>query len=162
MTEVAVIPVVFVGKGKPGDYAWMRNQPGYERAYFVFNDNEEQFLSHQKDPKSVDGCAPGAGNAAARPWQCETPPRAGGVPTGAGADGGYQALTPQVKAIIDRAIASIKADVRQYGFDKVVYSTCTKGSSPNCTLDDDLGTGTFHPTEDVRSYIVSKLWNISK
>jgi hypothetical protein len=160
--KVAVIPVVFLGKGKSGDYTWMRKQAGYERTYFVFNDNEVQFLAHQNDPTSVAGCGAGGGNAGVRPWQCEQPPRAGGVPTGTGADSGYQALTPQVKAIIDQAVTAIKADVERHGFDRVVYSSCVKGSSPNCTLDDDLGTGIFHPSEEVRSYIVSKLKNIAQ
>ncbi len=159
-TKVQVIPIVFSGKGKLGDYLWMRNQPGFERAYFVFNDNEEQFFIHQTDPNNVDGCAPGGGNGAARPFQCETPPRAVGVPTGTLAKGGYQTLTPQVKAIIDQAVAVIRADVQRNGFDKVIYSTCLKGGSPNCTLDDDLGTGIFAPSEEVRRYIVSSLKNI--
>jgi hypothetical protein len=158
--KVTVIPVVFLGKGKSGDYSWMRKQAGYERAYFVFNDNERQFLAHQEDPNSVEGCSPGGGNGAARPWQCETPPRAGGVPTGTDTNGGYPALTPEVKAIIDRAVAAIKSNVNKYSFDKVIYSTCLKGSSPNCTLDDDLGTGIFAPSEDVRGYIVTTLKNI--
>jgi hypothetical protein len=160
-TKLQIIPAVFIGKNELGDYFWMRNQPGYERAYFIFNDNEEQFLAHQQDPRSADGCSPGGGNAAVRSWQCETPPRAGGVPTGSDADLGYQALTPKVKAIIDRAVVAIEACVRQYEFDKVIYSSCVRGISPNCTLDDDLGTGIFHPSEEVRSYIVSKLKQIS-
>lgn len=160
-TKVRVIPVVFSGKGQPGDYEWMRNQPGYERAYFIFNDNEEQFLAHQKDPNGAEGCAPGGGNAAARPWQCETPPRSAGVPTGTDASGGFQALTPDAKAVIDQAVTVIDANVRKYGFGKVVYSSCIKGSLPSCTLDDDLGTGIFQPSEAVRKYIVSQLKNIS-
>jgi hypothetical protein len=160
-TDVQLIPVVFSGTGQSGDYAWMRNQPGYERAYFIFNDNEEQFLAHQRDPNGAEGCAAGGGNAAARPWQCESPPRSGGVPTGTNASGGFQVLTPQAKAVIDQAFTMIEANVRNYGFDKVVYSSCIKGGSPNCTLDDDLGTGIFRPSEDVRKYIIWKLKNIS-
>src|ERR1700683_276792 len=90
--RVHVIPVVFDGKGEQGDYAWMRDRVGYEHTYFVFNDNEVQFLAHQEFPTGIEGCEAGGGNAAARPWQCETPPRSGGVPTGSGADDGYQAL----------------------------------------------------------------------
>ena len=160
--KVEVIPVVFSGKGKPGDYAWMRSQSGYERAFFVFNDNEEQFLAHQENPNGAEGCAPGGGNAAVRPWQCETPPRSAGVPTGTDANGGYQDLTPTVKAIIDRAVAVIEYRVRQYSFDAIIYSTCIKRSSLNCTLDDDLGTGIFAPGEDVRRYIVSRLKSVAQ
>ena len=112
----------------------------YQRAYFIFNDNEEQFLAHQKDFNGFDGCAPGGGNAAVRSWQCETPPRSSGVPTGSIASGGFQIATPQVKALIDQAITVINVNVRKYEFNIVVYSSCVKGVSSNCTLDDDLGT----------------------
>jgi hypothetical protein len=160
-TRVQVIPVVFTGRGKSGDYEWMRNQPGYERAYFIFNDNEEQFLAHQKEPDGAEGCAPGGGNAAARPWQCDSPPRSAGVPTGTSASGGFQVLTPHTSEVIDQAFTVIDANVRKYGFDKVVYSSCVKASSPNCTLDDDLGTGIFQTSEEVRKYIVWKLKDLS-
>jgi hypothetical protein len=162
VTRVQVIPVAFMGRGKPGDYVWMRGQPEYRAAYFVFNDNEEQFLAHQKDLTGIDGCAAGGGNAGIRPWQCETPPRASGVPTGNLVEGGYQILTPHVKEIIDQAVERIKSDVSYYGFEQVVYSSCVKGSSQNCTLDDDLGTGIFHPSEEVRGYIVRELKKISQ
>ena len=49
------------------------------------------------------GCAPGGGNAIIRPYQCKTPPRAAGIPTGPN----YDSLTPEVKQIIDEAIATI-------------------------------------------------------
>jgi hypothetical protein len=155
--EMKIIGVVFSGEGKAGDFAWMRNQSGYERAFFVFNDNEQQFIAHQKDPKSPEGCSPGGGNASARPWQCEIPPRASGIPTGTNADGGYRLLTPHVKAIIDQAVETIETAMRQYGFDTLIYSSCIRGSSPNCTMEDDLGTGIFQPSPDVRRYIVLQL-----
>jgi len=63
--------------------------------------------------------------------------------------------------VIDQALMAISSTVRKYGFDKVIYSSCVKGSSPNCTLDDDLGTGIFQPSEEVRYYIVWKLKKIS-
>src|SRR5271155_5501958 len=116
----------------------MRKQPRYERTYFIFNDNEEQFLAHQKDPTGAEGCAPGGGNAAVRSWQCETPPRSAGIPTGTIASGGFQVLTPHVTEVIDQAFTAIDSAIRKFGFDKVVYSSCVKGSSPNCTFDDDL------------------------
>ena len=155
--KIEVIPVVYKA-GAYGDFMWMRKQPGYENAYFVFNDNEEQFLAHEKDPESAAGCAAGGGNAAIRPWRCEKPPRAGGVPTGVSGHG-YQALTPEVRAIIDRAVARIKSDVTHYNFSRVFYS-CRKGDDGACAEDGDLGTGIFNVDKEVRGYIVSKLKSI--
>jgi hypothetical protein len=158
-TRVQVVPVVYKPNG-PGDFSWMRKRPEYADSYFVFNDNQEQFVAHQKDAMSDDGCTEGGGNAVARPWQCETPPRAGGVPTGANGVG-YQELTPEVRQIIDEAIATIKLEVLRHKFKRVFYSSCAKGA-PNCALDDDLGTEIFHVSEAVRAYIVSRLKGIAE
>ena len=38
-----VIPSVFTGTGRFGDWAWMREQAHWAHTLFVFNDNEEQF-----------------------------------------------------------------------------------------------------------------------
>jgi hypothetical protein len=68
-------------------------------------------------------------NAAIRPWQCETPPRSTGVPTGTLAKGGYADLTPEVKTVIDEAIAIIRQDVDRFRFKRVFFSSCEKGST---------------------------------
>jgi hypothetical protein len=158
---VSVIPTVRVPGGF-GDFGWMRSQPEYANDFYVFNDNEEQATAHWKDPKDPFGCASGGGNAAIRPWQCETPPRAGGVPTGSLKDGGFQSLTPEVKELIDEAISRIGAQLKAQGVVRLYYSSCAKGVSPNCTLDDDLGTGIFQTSQEVRKYIVQCLKRLGR
>lgn len=74
---IEVIGSVFAGAGKIGDFAWMIRQPEYADVLFVFNDNEEQFRAYRKDPQGSYGCSPGGGNAIIRPYQCQSPPRAG-------------------------------------------------------------------------------------
>ena len=68
-----VIGSIFGGGGKAGDFGWMIQQPEYDDALFIFNDNEEQFLAFRKNPKSGAGCARGGGNAIIRPYQCAEP-----------------------------------------------------------------------------------------
>src|SRR5690349_16006750 len=101
-SRVQVIGSQFSRPGTDGDFGWMIEQPEYDDALFVFNDNEPQFLAflQSQDPGS-SGCRPGGGNAVIRPYRCKHPRRAAGVPTGAGE--GYAQLTPEVKRVIDDA-----------------------------------------------------------
>jgi hypothetical protein len=145
-----------------GDFGWMRGQPEYTNDFYVFNDNKEQATAHWKNPADPYGCAPGGGNAIIRPWQCETPPRAGGVPTGSLRDGGFKSLAPEVKELINEAISRIEAQVKAQGVARVYYSSCAKGVKPNCTLDDDLGTEIFQTSEEVRMYIVQRLKGLGR
>ena len=67
----------------------MIEQPEYADALFVFNDNEGEFRAHQGHAPGARRCHAGGGNAVIRPYQCEDPPRAAGIPTGD--HGGYPA-----------------------------------------------------------------------
>jgi len=69
-------------------------------------------------------------------------------------------LTPDVKQIIDQAIAVIKANVERYHFNQILYSSCKRNVDQNCTLEQDLATHIFQPAESVRAYIVGKLKNL--
>lgn len=142
-----VIGSVFLGHNQDGDFGWMLQQETYSDSFFVFNDNQEQYQEHRKNPKSSYGCAAGGGNASIRPYQCEDPPRAGGVPTGANAEG-YASLTPEVKQIIDEAVATIKQTCDEHGYKRLFYSSDGHGS---------LGTRIFGPGNDVKAYIVQQL-----
>jgi hypothetical protein len=152
---VKVIGSVFKGGGQPGDFGWMVTQDAYKHAFFIFNDNEQQFLEfhdHAAGARPVSACTPGAGNGAMRPWQCETPPRAGGIPTGSyGA--GYSALTPQVEDLVDRAVDAIAATVAEHGFTEIYYSSDGAGG---------LGAGTFHVAQEVKTYIVSQIATLAQ
>lgn len=148
--RIDVEAVTFRAAGEPGDFGWMRDQPEYARALFLFNDNESQFEAYQRGDRDA-GCAPGAGNGRYRPWQCEDPPRAAGVPTGAG--GGYRALDDHTRAVIDRALAHVRRVLHDGDYDRVVYS-CEDGDAAL------LGSGTFRPADDVLRYIPAELRRI--
>ncbi|MDG4576303.1 MAG: hypothetical protein P9C36_08330 [Defluviicoccus sp.] len=141
--QVVLKPSVFAGNGKEGDFAWMIEQPQYEQALFVFNDNESQFLSY------MDGTSVGGGNAVIRPYQ-GAGARAAGVPTGPG----YDALTTENKAIIDRALARVRSLIKSGRYTMLVYSA--DETDPSL-----LGHGIFDVGEDVRRYIVAELKTIA-
>ncbi len=151
---VKVIASIFTNIGVEGDFGWMLNQPENANAFFIFNDNQSQFEAYQADPTSKKGCAMGGGNAVIRPYQCMSPPRAGGIPTGdytvKRPDGGYgfPELTPQVKALLDQAVASISTVIAQNGYDTVFYSSDGQGG---------LGSSIFNPGKDVTDYIVQAI-----
>lgn len=142
-----VIGSIFGGGGKDGDFAWMITQDYYRDALFVFNDNEAQYKAHREQATKLggSGCAPGGGNAVIRPYQCQTPPRAAGIPTGPN----YDSLAPCVKEIIDEAIATIKRIALKERYNRIIYSAA------NAT--GDLGTSIFHVGDNVKEYIVNQL-----
>jgi hypothetical protein len=126
------------GRSAFSDFGWMRNQLEFDDALFIFNDNEETFLAHLQNPNEKNGlgCLSGGGNAVIRPWQCEDRPRSAGVPTGTLSNGGYEDLSPEVVAIIDQAIAAIREDIARFNFKRVFFSSCEKGTTETCTLDE--------------------------
>jgi hypothetical protein len=142
-----VIGFVFSARGQDGDFSWMVEQDQYKDALFIFNDNEGQFKEHRDNPGDLAGagCQPGGGNAVIRPYQCRTPARAAGIPTGPN----YHRLTPEVKHIIDDAIAAIKRIAAKEGYTRIFYSAANANG--------ELGTGIFQVGADVKSYIVNSL-----
>ena len=143
-----LIGTVFQGGGTYGDFGWMIPQPEFSNALFVFNDNQEQFLAHLNDSKSTYGCAPGGGNAIVRPYQCQNPPRAAGIPTGSmGAS--YSALSPDTALMIDNAVKVIESLLSSGRYNRVFYSA-TSENGP-------LGTGIFKVSKEVKDYILEKL-----
>lgn len=146
---IQVIGSIFTGSDKPGDFGWMLQQSEYDDAFFIFNDNEEQFLAHRADPNSEYGCAAGGGNAVIRPYQCITPPRAAGIPTGTLATGGYPKLTTAVQQTIDDAVTAIRGLLQAHSYQRVFYSAANaKG---------DLGGRIFVIAPEVKAYVVSQI-----
>jgi hypothetical protein len=143
---IEVTGSVFTGASRPGDFAWMIEQPEYADTLFVFNDNEEQFRAFLAGDPS--GCAPGGGNAVIRPWRCHDPPRAAGIPTGV-AGAGYDALSDDVRRTIDLAIDHIASLLVSGRYTRVLYSAADSGG--------DLGTGIFSVAPEVRRCIVDRL-----
>ena len=148
---VSVQPAIFVQRGTEGDFAWMIQQPQYSRALFIFNDNEEQYLAFASGDRTSRACGAGGGNAAIRPYQCLVPPKAVGVPTGAGGSG-YRALDERTKRIIDQSLDGIRSLITTGHYDKIIFS--------RDGLKNTLGTGIFNPSADVKDYIYHSLNNL--
>jgi hypothetical protein len=142
-----LVPSTFAGRGCAGDFAWMIEQPEYADALFVFNDNEGEFRAHQRHAPGARRCHAGGGNAVVRPYQCQDPPRAAGIPTGD--RGGYPRLTDDARAAIDDALAAITTLLAAGGYERVIYSAADDSGA--------LGTGIFDVGDDVKRYIVSGL-----
>jgi hypothetical protein len=147
--DVHVCGEVFDGVGKVGDFNWMVQQPEYKDTLFVFNDNTGQFDDHRKVPNVGPGCDAGGGNAIIRPYQCKDPPRALGIPTGPG----FDKLTPEAKAYIDKAVDQIAATVRKYTYARVIYNAADASGR--------MGTHIFPVGDDVKDYIVARLQAIA-
>lgn len=145
---VKIIPSVYSGDGKVGDFGWMITQPEYAKTFFIFNDNVSQFQMHQDHPNNLSGCSIGGGNAIIRPYQCKTPPQAGGIPTGPS----FSGLTPDVKQMIDVAIQAIKNGIQAGDYNSVAYSSNGHGG---------LGTSIFKVPEAVKTYIVAQINTLS-
>jgi len=146
-SDVLVVGSVFAGKGRDGDFAWMIEQPENAGALFVFNDNEGQFRAHQRHAPGARQCRAGGGNAVIRPYQCQDPPRAAGIPTGDSQ--GYPRLTDGARAAIDDALAAIASLLATGRYQRVVYSAVDDSG--------DLGTGIFVVGDDVKRYVVDGL-----
>jgi hypothetical protein len=143
-----IIGTAYAGPHRYGDFAWMISQPEYADALFIFNDNEGQFRAFRRDPGTGAGCGPGGGNAIVRPYRCQDPPRAAGIPTGDAS--GYPRLDEHARGVIDEAIALI-SDLAATGRYRHAFFSCDPEDP------DLLGTGIFEVGGDVRRYIVEQL-----
>ena len=143
-----VIGSQFEGGGKRGDFGWMIRRPDYDDALFIFNDNEEAFRAHQAHAAGSRQCQAGGGNAGIRPFQCQLPQRAAGIPTGAN-NQGYRRLDDHVRGVIDDALQVIRDLVAAGHYGRIIYSAENAAG--------DLGTGIFQVSGDVKRYIVEGL-----
>jgi hypothetical protein len=140
-----IIPNVFNGCGKLGDFNWMANQPEYDDILFIFNDNEEYHHTN----------VIGGGNAIMRQYNKyndELPkPRSAGIPTGTLVCGGYDEFTDEIKNIIDESIKEIKEIIIKYNYKKIAYSSNEDGS---------LATAIFDVDKDVLKYIIQQIYKL--
>ena len=141
------IPSVYFSGGRDGDFVWMEKQPEHADTLFVFNDNERQFYEHQRQIGTTHRCSEGGGNAAIRPYECSSVPRATGIPTGN--NGGYQSLSPETKQVIHDAIAHLDSLLATEAYDTVVYSWNQQTQT--------LGSGIFDVDRAVLDYIVEQI-----
>jgi hypothetical protein len=148
-----VIPTIYEKPDEFGDFGWMLKQSEYDDGFFIFNDNQEDFLAFLSDPTpGTQGCTARGGNSVIRPWQCDARPRAGGVPTGTITNGqGYPSLTPAVRHMIDGAVGVLRGTLASGNYERLFYSAANEAG--------DLGSGIFKDTlgEDVKKYIVEQL-----
>jgi hypothetical protein len=147
--EFRVLPVIYGGPGRLGDFAWMRSQPEFARTLFVFNDNEEQFEDFERGRPG--GFTPGGGNAVIRPWRGEDPPRAAGVPTGRTGKG-YQRLDERVEGVLGRAVTVIHDLVDTGRYDCLTFS---RDASTEM-----LGVGIFAPHVDYLRLVYQVLMSV--
>jgi hypothetical protein len=141
-----VMPTFYRGRGKFGDWPWMKDQPVFAHNLFVFNDNEEQFDAYLAEAEF--GYSAGAGNAVARPWRRLNPPKSAGVPTGKNGIG-YQHFDAETKERIDQSLTVIYDLLKTFYYDYLVFSTDETGKT--------IGTSTYEVDEQVLQYIFDRL-----
>jgi hypothetical protein len=141
-----IIPSMFKGSNQEGDFLWMIEQPKYEKALFLFNDNIEHHFSYRK----------GAGNAVIRTYNKYNLnlkiPKSAGIPTGSIGKGGFKSLTEDVKTKIDQAFDEIYELIKLYKYEKIIYSAQENGK---------LGTSIFYVSSDVIDYITQKIHELT-
>lgn len=136
-----IIPSIYEGRGKKGDFKWMIKQKRYDNCLFIFNDNEEY---HNTDIE-------GKGNAVIRKYNKFSeyePPRSAGIPTGTLKKGGYKTLN-EGKNAIDKSIREIKSLIKKYNYEKIYFSSDNEGN---------LGVSIFEPHRDIIEYITDKIY----
>lgn len=141
-----LIPSVFTKVNKQGDYNWMIQQPKYGNTLFLYNENAIEFLTNSKRV--------GAGNAIIRPYRYKSPyPQAACLITGHSTrHGGYKNLSDyDAKKNIDLAIRDIEMLIENHEYDRIIYSSDGQ---------DNLGTGIFIVSDDVKKYIMTELKKI--
>ena len=130
------------------DFSKMILKPENFKSLFIYNENENQFLSASK--------AAGGVNAEIRPYRVDAnnlkrqknSGSALGIPTGNNAKG-YEKLTDNRIEIINIAIKNIDTFMTEHNDIPTVYWSATSDGS--------LGTGIFNVSDSVKQYIVDSL-----
>jgi len=133
----------FQGFGMIGDFDYMIKLPEYADTLFIFNDDIESIHKYNK----------GKGNAIIRPYNKYNPaikiPRSAGIPTGTRVKNqGFKRLDDTTKIYIDDAIENIKNLIKQYNYNKIVFSANSDGN---------LGSGIFKIDQSVINYITEQI-----
>lgn len=150
--SIAIHPVLFLGKERCGDFAYMAPRPEYANSVFLICENYMDMLFCNED---------GAGTAAlrTRTWPLSKSPCAVGIPTGWSVDtGGFRVLVDTVRRLIDLAIDRVIAHLIEHpNVDTVIYSADPTDSQ-------QMGVGIFKNTlsEDVREYISAAIHDIPR
>jgi hypothetical protein len=144
--NISIIPIIFTGFNKYGDFNWMINQQEYNDVLFIFNDNEEYHNTNKM----------GKGNAIIRVYNSHNKkismPRSAGIPTGTLKYRGYKKLNKTTKQIIDNSIDKIKQVIQTYNYKKICFSADANGK---------LGTALFKVNPAVIDYITEQINHLS-
>lgn len=150
--NITVLPVLFKGRKKDGDFKYMAGRPEHANSVFIVAENYRDMLLSTED---------GGGTAALRTktWPISNAPCAVGIPTGWSQEtGGFVSLLPVVKTLVDLSIKRVLAHlIENPHVNKIIYSA-------DSTDDSKLGVGIFKTTlsDDVRNYISSAIHDIPR
>lgn len=140
-----IIPIIFSGPNKYGDFSWMIRNVEYKDSLFIFNDDIESKKSYTN----------GLGNACIRSYNINNPyidiPQSAGIPTGSRIHKGFRILTNQNKKYIDDSIDIIKDLILKYKYKRIFYSSDKNGL---------LGQSIFKLGNDVVKYITEEILNL--
>ena len=139
-----LVPTVFSGKKKDGDFSYMIAQEEHCRTQFIINENVLDALS--------DDDTPGCGTAAIRnhTWRHADTPHCG-IPTGwCVSSRGFDKMGYHEKKAVMCAINRIIGLAVKYNVDKIVYSANPQKLS-------EIGTGTFNLPQDAIDFISVQL-----
>ena len=144
--KMQIIPTIFTGSEKYGDFEYMIMSGEYNDSLFIFNDNEEYHFSDK------EGC----GNAIIRKFNKNSMlaiPRSAGIPTGTLKNGGYKNLGNHEKDVINFSVDEIKELIRKYKYSKIYFSADSRGR---------IGTSLFQIHDDVKDYITVEINKLGK
>lgn len=149
---ITVLPVLFSGRKKDGDFKYMAGRPEHANSLFILAENYRDMLLSTED---------GGGTAALRTktWPNSKSPCAVGIPTGWSQEtGGFISLVPIVKTLVDLSINRVVAHlIENRDVNKIIYSA-------DSADDSKIGVGIFKKTlhDDVRDYISSAIHDIPR
>ena len=150
--NITVLPVLFKGCKKDGDFKYMAERPEHANSVFIVTENYRDMLLSTEN---------GGGTAALRTktWPTSKAPCAVGIPTGWSQEtGGFVSFLPIVKTLVDLSVNRIVAHLLENPHvNKVIYSA-------DSTDDSKIGVGIFKTTlsDDVRDYISSAIHAIPR
>ena len=143
-TSIKIRGNVYNSRDKNTDYKYLIQNNINPKTLYLFNDNVE----HHKTAISQSG------NAAVRNYNIYgrgiNKAVVAGISTGE-KQKGFSRLTPRVKSIIDDEFREVQNLLDTDRFDEVVYSSSKDGG---------LATQIFTPSDDVKDYIIAKLYTL--
>jgi hypothetical protein len=119
---ISLVGIAFRARRCDGDFAWMLHQPRHANSLFVFNDNVQDHATAIR----------GRGSAIVRPFNAigrgGDRPRSVGIATGFSVQsGGFKALTPTVRELLDEHLDELRAVLARHTYDTVYFAADADG-----------------------------------